>query len=115
MIKKPLLFVFSAFSSLLLVAVAQPVLAATANMAVTVTGSYVPYPNPTKNTAPALYAVTVTNSGPDAATNVVVNSTAASPTKPVYFQSQAPSQGSCAGVSGSICNLGTIADRKSVV
>lgn len=103
---KKLLFILFSF---MLAAGAQSAMAAIADTSVSVSGSYVPYPRPAKNTGPALFVVTVTNNGPDAATNVQVISTAYSPTKSVYFQSQVPSQGSCTGSSGSTCSLGTIA------
>jgi uncharacterized repeat protein (TIGR01451 family) len=51
------------------------------------------------------YTITVTNNGPDAATDVIVTETLPSG---VIFVSSSPSQGACAGTSTVACNLGTI-------
>jgi uncharacterized repeat protein (TIGR01451 family) len=51
------------------------------------------------------YAITVGNTGPDAATNVVVTDTLPAG---VTFISATPSQGSCAGTTTITCNLNTI-------
>src|SRR5207245_11798367 len=59
------------------------------------------------------YTITVTNSGPSTATGVTLTDTLAAG---LTFVSSTPSQGTCAGTSPIICNLGTITrDRKSVV
>jgi uncharacterized repeat protein (TIGR01451 family) len=54
---------------------------------------------------PVTFTITVTNSGPDAAANVVVNDTLPAQ---LTFVSATPSQGSCNAASPVICNLGTL-------
>lgn len=51
------------------------------------------------------YTITVTNNGPDAATNVVVTDDLPAG---LQFMSATPSQGSCAGTDPFTCNLGTL-------
>jgi uncharacterized repeat protein (TIGR01451 family) len=51
------------------------------------------------------YTITVTNNGPDAATNVVVSDNLPAG---LQFVSATPSQGSCAGTDPFTCNLGTL-------
>jgi uncharacterized repeat protein (TIGR01451 family) len=55
--------------------------------------------------APFDYTITVTNDGPDAATNVVVIDTLPAG---VTFVSATPSQGNCSGTTTITCTLGTI-------
>jgi uncharacterized repeat protein (TIGR01451 family) len=59
---------------------------------------------------PINYLITVTNAGPEAATNVIVTDTIPSGTT---FVSATPSQGSCSGTTTVTCNLGTINDGSS--
>jgi len=57
--------------------------------------------------SPLTYTITVLNSGPDSATNVVVTDTLPAS---VTFNSASPSQGNCVQTSGTVtCNLGTMA------
>jgi uncharacterized repeat protein (TIGR01451 family) len=56
------------------------------------------------------YTITVTNNGPDAAQNVVVNDNL--PTG-LQFVSATPSQGTCAGTDPFSCSLGTLAGNAS--
>ncbi|HEY0159174.1 MAG TPA: Calx-beta domain-containing protein [Thermoanaerobaculia bacterium] len=59
---------------------------------------------------PITYTITVSNAGPQAATNVVVEDTIPAGTT---FVSATPSQGSCSGTAVVTCNLGTIGDDSS--
>src|SRR2546425_79555 len=57
--------------------------------------------------SPLTYTITVLNSGPDSATDVVVTDTLPAS---VTFNSASPSQGNCVQTSGTVtCNLGTLA------
>jgi uncharacterized repeat protein (TIGR01451 family) len=56
------------------------------------------------------YTITVTNNGPDPATNVVVNDDLPAG---LQFVSATPSQGTCSGTDPFTCNLGTLADGAS--
>ena len=56
------------------------------------------------------YTITVTNSGPSTATGVTLTDTLAAG---LTFVSSTPSQGTCAGTSPIICNLGTITSGSS--
>jgi uncharacterized repeat protein (TIGR01451 family) len=60
--------------------------------------------------APLTYTLTVSNAGPQAASNVVVNDTLPAGTT---FVSATPTQGSCAGTTTVTCTLGAIASGGS--
>jgi uncharacterized repeat protein (TIGR01451 family) len=62
-------------------------------------------PDPAKVNEPLTYTLTITNAGPDEATNVVVTDTL--PTG-VNFGSVTASQGSCSGTGPVTCTLGTL-------
>ncbi len=64
-------------------------------------------PDPVTYGQNVTYTLTVTNNGPDAATNVTLTDTL--PTN-VVLVSATPSQGSCSGTTTVTCNLGTIND-----
>jgi uncharacterized repeat protein (TIGR01451 family) len=59
---------------------------------------------------PINYAITVTNNGPDAATNVVVTDVLPAS---VTFVSATPSQGSCSGTTTITCTLGALGNGAS--
>lgn len=70
-------------------------------------------PDPVIVNQPLTYTVTVTNTGPDTATNVVVTDTLPAG---AVFGSATPEQGSCGEAGGVVtCNLGNIADGDSVI
>jgi uncharacterized repeat protein (TIGR01451 family) len=78
-----------------------PIVIATADVAITKTTTAT-----TAASGGALnYTITVTNNGPDAATNVVVNDNLPAG---VQFVSATPSQGSCAGTDPFTCTIGTL-------
>jgi uncharacterized repeat protein (TIGR01451 family) len=62
-------------------------------------------PDPVTVGQPLSYTITITNSGPDDATGVIVTDTL--PTS-VVFGSATPSQGGCSGPNPVICNLGSL-------
>src|SRR5262245_7067477 len=75
---------------------------AAANLSLTKTAS----PNPGVTLANLTYRITVTNSGPSPATNVVVTDNLP---PGITFTSATPTQGSCSGNSTVTCNLGSLA------
>jgi len=80
-----------------------------ANLSITKSGS----PNPVIVNQQLTYTVTVTNIGPDSATNVVVTDTLPAG---AIFGSATPDQGSCNEALGVVtCNLGTITAGNSVI
>lgn len=62
-------------------------------------------PDPVAYGSNVTYTLTVTNNGPDPATNVVLTDTLPAN---MVFVSATPSQGSCSGTTTITCNLGTI-------
>ena len=72
-----------------------------ADVAVTKTGPTAARPN-----TPIVYTITVSNAGPQTASNVVVTDTIPAGTT---FVSAVPSQGTCSGSATTTCNLGAIA------
>ncbi|HEX6641825.1 MAG TPA: IPTL-CTERM sorting domain-containing protein, partial [Thermoanaerobaculia bacterium] len=83
-----------------------PIVVATADLAITKTTNSTTAPNGSTVT----YTITVTNNGPDAATNVVVNDDLPAG---LQFVSAVPSQGSCSGTDPFSCSLGTLNDGAS--
>jgi uncharacterized protein (TIGR03118 family) len=71
-----------------------------ANLSITKTAAVIALPD-----SPIVYTINVANSGPDAATNVVVTDNLP---PGVTFVSANPSQGSCSGTTTITCTLGTI-------
>jgi uncharacterized repeat protein (TIGR01451 family) len=63
-------------------------------------------PDPVTYGSNVTYTLTVTNNGPDPATNVTLTDTL--PTTNVIFVSATPSQGTCSGTTTITCHLGTI-------
>lgn len=80
---------------------ADPIVVATADLSITKTTTATQAPNGSTIT----YTITVTNNGPDTATNVVVSDNL--PTGLQYVSAIA-SQGSCSGTDPFTCNLGTL-------
>jgi len=76
---------------------------ASADLSITKTDA----PDPVSVGSNLIYTITVTNNGPDAATNVTVVDTL---TASVSFVSATASQGSCSGTTTVTCNLGGIAN-----
>ena len=68
----------SGFFGLVLAVGAHAALAASADLGLAITGAYAPYCCNAKNTADAWFTVTVTNNGPDTATNVTIQNTGTS-------------------------------------
>jgi uncharacterized repeat protein (TIGR01451 family) len=77
-----------------------------ADLELTVAGS----PDPVTIGTNLTYTITVTNAGPDTATDVVVTDAL---TAGVTFVSAASSQGSCSGTSNISCNLGSLANAET--
>jgi uncharacterized repeat protein (TIGR01451 family) len=63
------------------------------------------WPDPATVEEPLTYTITITNAGPDDATDVTVTDTLP---MDVAFGSATPSQGSCSGTNPVICDLGTL-------
>lgn len=89
---------------------AQAGYAASADTAISVAGTYMPFAKPAKNTGPVAWTTRVVNNGPDAATNTIVKSTVTSKDAFVRFESVSATQGSCSISSHVVtCNLGILA------
>lgn len=100
----------SGLFGLILVASAHAALAASADLGLAITGAYAPYCCNAKNTASAQFVVTVTNNGPDTATNVTIQNTATSSKGQIIYVQSPVNMGSIAsGASASttLYNVGT--------
>ena len=84
-------------------------MAASADLGLAITGTYTPYCCNAKNTADAWFTVTVTNNGPDTATNVVIRNVGTSSKNQVILAPSPISLGTIAsGASAtSTFNVGT--------
>ena len=91
----------SGFLGLVLAVGAHAAMAASADLGLTITGTYTPYCCNSKTTNTADFTVTVTNNGPDTATNVTIHNIGTS------------SRGQFINIQSSV-SLGTIASGASV-
>jgi uncharacterized repeat protein (TIGR01451 family) len=83
-----------------------PVVIATADLSITKTTTATQVPNGSTIT----YTITVTNNGPDTATNVVVSDNLPAG---LQYVNASPSQGSCSGTDPFTCTLGTLLNGAS--